>query len=238
MNGIATLPKHKTALMFAVAMALASPPFGAVSVAAQSPSATSIRPSLATRDQIAAEQLALQILASPDVRAAKEKVLEQLFADPDGQGDIGRAQAAAVLDQWTTYLALTVAIGDVERPRIVTMTDSRPHKWGDEAFPAIGLPISNPDNIYRSTLIDGGHRYELSGRFGHPRPGQFSVEITRRSTEDDLSKQSKNFGDMGNQVAMLTDDKLDVRPDGSFVITIDPEPANGRTNHVQGVASR
>jgi len=218
----------------ALALVMCGP--GAISIAKPATGLPVLaRATLATPDQIASEQLALQILAAPQIKQAKAQILERLLADADVQGSTGKDQARRVLDQWTTYLAFNAAFSDTQRPRVVTVTDNRPHSWSGQPFPVSALPISNPDNIYRSSLIDGESRYALHGHFGNPRAGQFSIELSRKSIEGDLSKQSKTFGDMGNQVVMITDDTIRTEPDGSFTILIDPDPSNGRANHIQTV---
>jgi len=74
---------------------------------------------LATQDQAAVEKLALQLIETPEVRAARERARALLLGDqaaacPDGRKGLDRA-----LDQWMLALAMRVANDDPQHPKVV-----------------------------------------------------------------------------------------------------------------------
>ncbi len=78
--------------------------------------------------------------------------------------------------------------------------------------------IDNPDTVYRVIPISGDERYVIRGRVGE-----------HRMTENYFTLWDANMG----TVAVLNGKTMDVESDGSYTITVDSEPANGRVNHVQ-----
>ena len=78
--------------------------------------------------------------------------------------------------------------------------------------------IDNPDSVYRVIPISGDERYEIRGRVGE-----------HRMTENYFTLWDANMGTVG----VLNGRTMEVDADGSFVITVDSDPAGGRPNHVQ-----
>jgi Protein of unknown function (DUF1214) len=72
-------------------------------------------------------------------------------------------------------------------------------------------------------LLDGERAYVLSGKLGDP-PTQFTLV---------LEAQPAHQAGIGRHLAALTRQQLAVEADGSFTVSVDPQPANGRANHLQ-----
>jgi hypothetical protein len=195
---------------------------------------TSSRGTLRTPDQIAAERLALEVLALPETKVIWARLREQLRNDPAMKKPNGPATLERSLTLWTTFLTIRECAGDVARPKILWVVENSAHEWEGFSFPGSGVAGDNPDNIYRSTFINGESQYEVRGRRPANAPTQFSIEVTRGAPGYFvLTPQTQKTPDLGDQVALLSDRDLQVDADSNFVVTLDTKPANGRRNHIQ-----
>jgi len=181
---------------------------------------------LATPEQLEVERLALRILADPSVRAAREVARERMLADPIAKTRDGAARLERALDAWLTYLTLQEANADPARPRIVWSCDLADYTWFGHSVPASGAAIDNPDNVYRHIPIDARSRYEIHGQLRPMHPAQFSYQLVRHA---DLVPSGTDL----ESLAVLASRDLEIAADGTFAVSIDSEPANGRRNHIQ-----
>jgi hypothetical protein len=90
--------------------------------------------------------------------------------------------------------------------------------------PGSRYSYDNPDNIYRTIPIDGASRYVIRGQ----RRGSGPTDVTFSLISNPNSQQT---------VAILAGKDLVVNADGSYTITVDNQPANGRVNHIQSNVS-
>lgn len=171
---------------------------------------------VATASQHEQELAALELTSHPIVTAAYRRVADTW---------LGRAKASevmrAVFDDAFAEVMFSAAVWssnqDKLRPKVSCITrlghpvDGRPipgSRWG----------IDNPDSVYRVIPISGDERYEIRGRVGE-----------NRLTENYFTLWDAHM----STVAVLNGRTMDVESDGSFVITVDSDPAGGRPNHVQ-----
>ena len=178
---------------------------------------------LATSDQSRVEQSALQLIAAPEVRQARERARALLLNDqaarsPDGVKGLDRA-----LDQWVLALAMRIVNDDPDRPNVIWNVDNTPRTWFGHTYLGAAVAVDNPDNINRDMLLDGERAYLLSGQLGDP-PTQFTLV---------LEAQPAHHAGIGRHLAALTRQQLAVEADGSFTVSVDSQPANGRANHLQ-----
>ncbi len=106
---------------------------------------------------------------------------------------------------------------DTEHPQI-HVQGLPAHRVGTAAVADSGCGVPNIDTIYRFISVDGYSHYVIKGQVAAHRP-----------IENNFTLGSFNM----TTIANLNGRDLQVAPDGSFQITIDPEPANGRPNHLQ-----
>jgi hypothetical protein len=184
---------------------------------------------LGTPEQVARDRLAAKIYATPVVQAEIDK-LEAVYrkdpaADlPDARKTLRRAAEATAMGA-----AAAVVNEDPDRPAVY-WSITAPHTWGEVSVPLSGAMIDDPDNIYRTIPIDGAAKYEIRGKVAAPGPSQETFVLhTERSG---ASKQQK-IRNQEAEAGSVSLDKLPVQADGSFVITLDSSPANGRANHIQ-----
>ena len=106
---------------------------------------------------------------------------------------------------------------DKLRPKVSCITRLA-HPVDGRRIPGSRWGIDNPDSVYRVIPISGDERYEIHGRVGE-----------HRMTENYFTLWDANMG----TVDVLNGRTMQVDSDGSFTITVDADPANGRPNHVQ-----
>ncbi|HET6970636.1 MAG TPA: hypothetical protein VFH92_05875, partial [Phenylobacterium sp.] len=172
----------------------------------------------------ALEGLALRLSSAPEVRAARDAALQMFLADPDALTEDGRATLQDAADQHFWGALLLAMNMDPHHPRIAPMFLYR-HEIDGQAYPsALHGGIENPDNVYRLIPVSPDCRYELRGVRHRPAPAQVTYE---------LMDSIPGVRGLGEQLALLMDRDMALGPDGSFVITLDSDPAAGRPNHIR-----
>lgn len=220
-------------LSSALAMALvaiAVPTLSAAEAPVSRPAAAT--PQLATPDQIEAEKLLRDLLPDPVLKAEQARVKAILAQSAIGRTRDGAARLDEVIAQWTNSLIFKELLTERSTPVILWGTDDTPRSWLGYTLGGVGTSGDNPDHIYRSTIIEGDGRYEITGQFDPAtRPAQFVLSVAP-SVEFHEQPLSKNRADLGKQLALLSDQDLKVEPDGSFRVTLGgPAPA-ADGNHV------
>ncbi|MEN4474325.1 DUF1214 domain-containing protein [Mycolicibacterium cosmeticum] len=185
---------------------------------------------LGTADQLAAEKLAERTVDTLPVRLMKVvlrtgflSAAKQQFdrvGGPD-RGNVDRLDAA--VDAYAMASAFQQQLLDSNKPTVV-MQVAPPHTWAgqdDGTVPASRILYDNPDTVYRFMGVNGASKYVITGRFADPEhmPADTTFSVLTGLT--------------GNTTAVLTRDKLVLNSDGSFTITADATPADGRDNHLQ-----
>jgi hypothetical protein len=174
---------------------------------------------VATASQHEQELAALELIDHPTVKAAYRSVAEKW---------LGRAKASDAMrerfDDAFAEVMFSAAVWssnqDKLRPKISCITRIG-HPVAGNTVPGSRWGIDNPDSVYRVIPISGDERYEIHGRVG-----------ANRMTENYFTLWDPNMG----TVAVLNGTTMQVDADGSFVITVDSDAANGRPNHVQTTA--
>jgi len=204
---------------FAAILALGAP----VSAASPPPGFKSV---LVTADQEAVEDMVSKIVVDPRVRAARDKARPIMDNHPLAKIPDGKTRLEHVLDAWVAYLAFQEANADPDRPRIVWSCTTSDYTWNGRTVPGGGASIDNPDNIYRHIPIDPAASYEIRGQLRPMHPGQFSFQLLRHSETIPPGRDSTSYG-------VINSRDMQIAADGSFTLTVGPEPANGRPNHMQ-----
>ena len=171
---------------------------------------------VATASQHEQELAALELTDHPTVRAAYRSVAEKWLS---------RAKASEAMrerfDDAFTEVMFSAAVWssnqDKLRPKVSCITRLS-HPVAGRSIPGSRWGIDNPDSVYRVIPISGAERYEIHGRVGE-----------NRMTENYFTLWNAAMG----TVAVLNGRTMDVDSDGSFTITVDADPADGRHNHVQ-----
>ncbi len=171
---------------------------------------------LGTPDQRAVELTALELLKQPAVQASIADTAREFKAlVPHGP------LSAAIFDyefEQMRWVALLASINiDPNHPRIHAVS-LYPHVTDGVAICGTKGLHPSPDYIYRLAPVDDAARFVVKGK--RPAEGPLAFEV---------SLIGANEATQGN--LSLGDLRFD--PDGSFTITVDPQPAGGRPNHLQ-----
>ncbi len=186
---------------------------------------------LGTPVQVALDKLAVGIFSSPEVQRTNATLTAFYLSDPLAETPDGKARIAAARDAIMFASILSAVNFDPDRPNLL-WDSAAPHRWGGTEVPGSGYGIDNPDNVYRTATIGGAARYEITGRVTAAGPAQESFVLYRYqpgTRADD--KQAVREG--SPVLGALTTKDLKTEPDGSFTISLDHDPANGRPNHIQ-----
>jgi hypothetical protein len=171
---------------------------------------------VSTASQREQELAALDLIAHPTVKAAYKTVAETW---------LGRAKASEAMrerfnDAFAEVMfsaAVWSSNQDKLRPKVSCITRLA-HPVDGRRIPGSRWGIDNPDSVYRVIPISGDERYEIHGRVGK-----------NRMTENYFTLWDAQMG----TVDVLNGRTMQVGADGSFTITVDSDPANGRPNHVR-----
>ena len=171
---------------------------------------------VSTASQREQELAALELIEHPIVKAAYRTVAETW---------LGRAKASDAMrerfDESFAEVMFSAAVWssnqDKLRPKVSCITRLA-HPVDGRRIPGSRWGIDNPDSVYRVIPISGDERYEIHGRVGQ-----------HRMTENYFTLWDAHMG----TVDVLNGRTMAVDSDGSFTITVDADPANGRPNHVQ-----
>ena len=177
---------------------------------------------LATADQQQLDARLARVAAAYDFAAERALLRTQFIA---GHGVLMSAETRARLDGAIDELvggAIAEAVnGDPYLPRVYWLA-SEAHRWFGTEVPGTRWAYDNPDNAYRTIPIDPAGHYVVHGRRRGTGPADMSLSLI-----DDTVTQGT--------LAYLDGKTLKVDADGTYAVTIDPDPANGRDNHLQSV---
>ncbi|WAC89989.1 hypothetical protein [Mycobacterium sp. Aquia_213] len=171
---------------------------------------------VSTASQREQELAALDLIEHPTVKAAYRTVAETW---------LGRAKASEAMrerfDDSFAEVMFSAAVWssnqDKLRPKVSCITRLA-HPVEGRRIPGSRWGIDNPDSVYRVIPISGDERYEIRGRVG-----------AHRMTENYFTLWDARMG----TVDVLNGRTMAVDSDGSYTITVDADPANGRPNHVR-----
>ncbi len=174
-------------------------------------------PILLTRQQRQIDRAALALAADPQVVAARDAVVQAWSALPLAKEPDGKSQLAGAVDELVFFAARTAVESEQFAPTIVWAIAAA-HSDGGVTIPGSRFGIDDPDRIYRSATIDPALSYVIHGQ-RNPQPSNrdFLFEVT--------GADLKTLGSLPAR-------DIDVAADGTFVITVDATPANGRRNHL------
>lgn len=185
---------------------------------------------LDTRGQLDFEKTVAAVAADPRVRAARADVVAMYRADQQGATRAGRDTMDTAADSITMAATQTVVNDDPAKPHFNWMVTA-PHCWHGLDVAGSGYGIDNPDNVHRHAAVDGQSTYVVHGRMPERRPAQLSFVLY-----GELPGTGAVTREGAPVLASLTSDRMQIDPDGSFTITVGPEPADGRVNHIRTTA--
>jgi len=196
---------------------------------AQTTSAAAVAPvsPLGTSDQLRAEKLANRVANSLPVKLMKLVLrsgftwaAERQFDRVDGPDEENIDRLNAAVDAYAMASAFQQQLLNSNKPTVV-MQVAPPHAWYGQNVGASRILYDNPDTIYRFMGVNGASSYVITGKF---------ADLANLPADTSFSVLT---GLTGNTAAVLTKDQLVIGDDGTFTITLDKTPGNGRQNHLQ-----
>jgi hypothetical protein len=177
---------------------------------------------LDTTDQKVLDRQSLRLLTSQPVKAEAALVAQAFAADPYA----GTAEGKAILPHAVNevvYAGVVDGINrDPARPHLQWLW-APAHTWSGIAVPASKVLMPNVDNVFRIFPVDNLHHYRLTAHPTGPKPIQESLQLLPRLPgEDGWSKV----------IQEVVDEDIHTEADGSFSLTIGPEPVVGLVNHI------
>jgi hypothetical protein len=187
---------------------------------------------LKTADQRESEALLLRLADHPRIKARKAEVRDELAALPPNGTPEGATRLDRALELWTNSLILRFAVGDPLRPKLALAIDPTPRSWFGHDYPGAAWAGENPDFVYRIGFVDGRSRYEIIGRRQENPCVQYNFCTKLQTPGQIFTEAAPGAGDIP-QFDMLQDSAIETDNNGAFRITLDTEPANGRSNHLR-----
>ena len=174
---------------------------------------------VANVDQRNHEKQALRIYGRDDVQTACGVAREIWLRATDELYPADQmARFEEHITSWCFRGVMVATNTDANFPRIVRVY-TRAAEWFGHKVPPSTWGGDNPNNAYRIVAVNHEGRYELRGQ----RQDNASTYVTYQLVGNTTT--SKTMGS-------LEQHDIDINDDGSYVITLDSSPADGRRNHM------
>jgi hypothetical protein len=210
--------QFRTSVFFGLLFALVTTGSGSAEEAQKNP--------LATPDQKQFEEQALRILASPAVQQQRKAIEAAFSEDPWARTTEGKATLASSVDEVLFSGVVGELNADPSHPKVQWVW-APGHSWFGLKVPGAKYIMPNVDNVFRIIPVDNVSHYEVTARPGGGNiPTQWTVQLIH-SVAMVAGPESI--------YSVLMDTDVRTAPDGSFTLSIGPEAADGRPNHIQTV---
>lgn len=224
------MPRSKFSRRCAIAL------YGLAPMALAAPAEPGSEPILASPQQDEAEVLLLKLLEHPDVKAVQAGLRAQLAATAIGQTRDGGETAARAVECLSNSLILKEIATYRAVPAILWTTEDTPRDWRGRRIGCTGTAGDNPDNLYRMAVVQGGERWEFTGRFpARNRASQFIVQLGP-GEPGFAPKLAGSKPEAVEVLGVFTDRNLAVASDGSWRFTVGG-PAGAPGNAAQHVVT-
>ena len=174
---------------------------------------------IANADQVWVEKASLRIMAREDVQAA---IAQARFLWATVSETVS-GEAMALLDdfiqEWGLNYVNKACNSDANHPRVF-QNWMLAHEWFGHRVGPARIGGDNPDNGYRLIPVEHGGHYRIDGQRLNSGPADVTWTIVANSGTS-------------MTLAGLDNEDLVVNADGTFTVTVDDRPADGRPNHLQ-----
>jgi hypothetical protein len=175
---------------------------------------------IATTDQVEVEDIALRLIARPELQKARAVAgyLWREVTEYAARDQMSRFEG--MLEEYFFHHALRAVASDPGYPKIARFM-APSHHWFGRTIPGSRWAGDSPDFIYRIISLGHGGRYEITGRPTCKKPPTVNYALM-----SDNSAAPTIIG-------LLDSLDIETGSNGDFVITVDENPAAGRANHIQ-----
>ena len=178
---------------------------------------------VATADQRDLDALALKVMQMPAVLKAREMAAMRYrtLVGKQASEEAWSRFNDAMLEEFAFRYVQVAVNSDPNYPKVMGTLHSGAHEWFGMKVPGGRSGEGDgPDVSYFMMPIGWDANYEVHGKRFQPTVADKSFALVA------------DFGITSTTGFLPVTDML-INDDGSFVITIGPEPANGRPNHIQ-----
>ncbi len=192
---------------------------------------------LATADQAEVERTALRLLQRPEVKRAYAEAMALFQADSVARIPAGSKTLGQGVDECVLAAIYDTILNDGSKPRILWI-ETPPHSWFGHTIGGARYFNDNPDCPTRAASLDPSGTYEIRGGPGGIRQTALSFQLYHDNTYGLVlpgvpSRSSSSRQKLDTPLGGLVDETLQVASDGSYTITLSPEPVGCRVNHIQ-----
>ncbi|MAG34522.1 MAG: hypothetical protein CL908_26935 [Deltaproteobacteria bacterium] len=191
---------------------------------------------MATTDQAEMERTALRLLQRPDVKQAYLEARNLFLADPVATSPAGSQKLDQGVEEFVLAAIYDTILRDVSKPRIIWI-ESPPHSWFGHTIGGARYFSDNPDCPTRAASLDPAGSYEIHGRAAGVRQTALSFQLYHDNSYGlvipGTPRSSSSHEEFDTASGGFFDEGLRVASDGSYTITLSPESARSRDNHIQ-----
>ena len=188
---------------------------------------------LATSEQAEFERTALRLLQRPEVQQARKEARARFLADSVALKPAGRKTLDLVVDECLLNMICGAILNDVSKPRIIWICNPA-HSWFGHSIGGARYFMDNPDCPYRTAILDPAGSYEIHGRREGSGQASFSFQLYPDNTYGAVLPGAESARNkLDRPLGGLLGEQMQVAPDGTYIVTLSPEPAQGRVNHIQ-----
>ena len=168
------------------------------------------------------DRLALEVLRSAQVDAARADMEALYRADPNAASPLARGRIGAAVANYA-FAAAQAAVCDPWRPYL-PWRNAEARTYAGLEVPSGRFGGDNPDNVYRWGAVAPECSYRIDGQVRGRQPAFITFSLLSGDYAETTQIRT---------VGILSGSDLVMDADGRFAITIDAHPANGRPNHIQ-----
>ena len=174
---------------------------------------------IANADQVWVERASLRLLAREDVQAAIRQTRFQWWTVSQNASEEALSLLDDFIPEWGLNYINKACNSDANHPRVF-QNWMLGHEWFGHRVGPARIGGDNPDNGYRLIPVEHGGHYRIDGQRLNNGPADVTWTIVANSGTS-------------MTLASLDNEDLVVNADGTFTVTVDDQPANGRPNHLQ-----
>lgn len=175
----------------------------------------------------ATEQLALRILATPQMQQALEQGFTTLGESKPGTMPEAMRYAKSALNESGMFAALNAAMGAAPEPSFI-WNYAAPRRWNGYTMPGSRWYADNVDTMYRVLRVDPKASYEITVFPAEKLPAQLSFMVYDWLQHNGMNP--RNDVPLGT---ITVSEETPRNADGSITLTVGPQPAEGRPNHIE-----
>lgn len=174
------------------------------------------------------ERMAMELLKNPIVIEATAKGLKSYKEGELSTKPEGTRYVQSAIDEVAALACTYAAMGVAPDPTFVWVF-AAPRKWNGYTFPGTRWYADNVDTFYRAVRVEERSTYEINLKLGKQMASQVSFMLWDWLMFENGITESTDIP----MFTYVIDNGTKRNADGTITLTFGPEPAQGRSNHIQ-----